>query len=310
MTYDEMLKRQNEQYQQARNPFEYGQQVARRRYSEIMAGLDAQRFQSQQSYGDLYRQARQRAVGARAAGGPTLSGGMGQQRRDFVSALEMQELGKIGAAQEQANRDLYAQGQAAFSNAQLEGQQATQMELQNQQAALALVQQKQKIANDSSLSAEQKREQLAALGADPESVAIKNTTVSQVLTGSAIGVGVVGGIGKTVMTGLAVKGTLAAAATTAGITAAGTSAILGTTVTSAMVGGTAFGGALTSAMVGGTVKAGLAGLSMKGAMAAIGAKGLGGFLATAFMLHPVAAGVTALVIGLGVAAGVAALSGS
>ena len=161
--YEEMMKKQQESYQRSRDPFEYGQQVARRRYSEIMSGLDAQRMSTQQSYGDLYQQARQRAVGARAAGGPTLSGGMGQQRRDFVSALELQELGKIGTAQEQAMRDLFTQGQAAFSNAQLEGQQAAQAELSQRSAALELVRTRQAIINDKNLSEAEKAQQLEAL---------------------------------------------------------------------------------------------------------------------------------------------------
>ena len=163
----EARKRQQQQYQNTRNPFELGQQVAQRRYSEIMSGLDNQMRATQQSYGDMYQMARQRAVGAQAMGGPTLSGGMGQQRRDYVSALEMQELGKIGGAQQQALADIAQQRQAAFSNAQLEGQQATQMELQNQQAKLGLVQQTQQILKDENLTKEQRIEQLEALGVDP-----------------------------------------------------------------------------------------------------------------------------------------------
>lgn len=124
--YEEMIKKQEQDYQRNRDPFEYGRQVAKRRYSEIMAELDARRQASQQSYGDLYSQARQRAVRGQAAGGPTLSGGMGQQQKDYVSAIEMQELGRIGQAREAAQRDLFTQAQSAFSNAQLEGQQAEQ----------------------------------------------------------------------------------------------------------------------------------------------------------------------------------------
>ena len=169
----EARKRQQQQYQNTRNPFELGQQVAQRRYSEIMSGLDNQMRATQQSYGDMYQMARQRAVGAQAMGGPTLSGGMGQQRRDYVSALEMQELGKIGGAQQQALADIAQQRQAAFSNAQLEGQQATQMELQNQQAKLGLVQQTQEILKNENLSKEQREEQLEALGVDPSKLDTK-----------------------------------------------------------------------------------------------------------------------------------------
>jgi len=186
--YNELAERQQKEYQASRDPFQYGQQVAQRRYSEMMSGLDRQRQATQQSYGDLYSQARQRAVGGAAAGGPTLSGGMGQQQRDFVSAIEMQELGRIGQAREGASRDLFSQGQAAFSNAQLEGQQATQMQLQNQQTQLSLIQQRQQIL-DSNLPEEQRREQLEALGVSPEAVAERQRTWDQWLVTGAVGLG-------------------------------------------------------------------------------------------------------------------------
>jgi hypothetical protein len=168
--YNELAERQQKDYQSSRDPFQYGQQVAQRRYSEMMSNLDTQRQATQQSYGDLYSQARQRAVGGAAAGGPTLSGGMGQQQKDYVSAIEMQELGRIGQAREGASRDLFSQGQAAFSNAQLEGQQATQMKLQDQQTQLQLRQQIQAISADTNLSKEDKDEQLRILGVDPDTI--------------------------------------------------------------------------------------------------------------------------------------------
>jgi hypothetical protein len=186
--YNELAEKQQKDYQSSRDPFQYGQQVAQRRYSEMMSNLDRQRQATQQSYGDLYSQARQRAVGGAAAGGPTLSGGMGQQQRDFVSAIEMQELGRIGQAREGASRDLFSQGQAAFSNAQLEGQQATQMQLQNQQTQLGLIQQRQQIL-DSDLPEEQKRAQLEAIGADynSEELTGKPSAFTGIL-GGAVGI--------------------------------------------------------------------------------------------------------------------------
>ena len=204
--YSEEYKKQQESYQRSRDPFEYGQQVAQRRYSEIMAGLDAQRMGTTRSYSDMYQAARQRAVGSRAMGGPTLSGGMGQQRRDFVSALEMQELGKIGAARQQAEADLYAQSQSAFSNAQLEGQQAAQTELQNRQAALGLEQQRQAIMADKKLTDEQKRAQLTALGMAPEEIKPDKTTFGEALTQAGIyggGALALGATGVKVTTGIA-----------------------------------------------------------------------------------------------------------
>ena len=216
--YTELMRRQQEDYQRSRNPFEYGRQVAQRRYSQIMSDLDARTRASQRSYGDMYQAARQRAVGQQAMGGPTLSGGMGQQRRDFVSALGLQEIGKISAAGAQAEADLYAQGQAAFSNAQLEGQQATQMELQNRTAELQLTQQRQAIQADNNLTTEQKREQLEALGSDPQSVAKKNQTIgSRMLGGAAVGAGGVALTAGVVSAGVGLSQGMAA---TKGVTSA------------------------------------------------------------------------------------------
>lgn len=205
--YNELAKRQQQDYQSSRDPFQYGQQVAQRRYSEMMSNLDRQRQATQQSYGDLYSQARQRAVGGAAMGGPTLSGGMGQQQRDFVSAIEMQELGRIGQAREGASRDLFSQGQAAFSNAQLEGQQATQMQLQNQQTQLQLVQQRQAIL-DSDLPEEQKQAQLAAL----EGGELGNVSTAQESVSFGRALTITGGIG---LTGAAVATSIAASASKA-----------------------------------------------------------------------------------------------
>lgn len=221
--YNELAKRQQQDYQSSRDPFQYGQQVAQRRYSEMMSSLDNQRQATQQSYGDLYSQARQRAVGGSAMGGPTLSGGMGQQQRDFVSAIEMQELSRIGQAREGASRDLFSQGQAAFSNAQLEGQQATQMQLGNQQAQLGLVQQKQLIMENKQLSDEQRAEQLAALGQGDTPVEKKEFL--QYLGQGMFTAGVAGTTGITaVKVGLGVKAIAGAggigAATAANVSAA------------------------------------------------------------------------------------------
>jgi hypothetical protein len=218
--YNELAEKQQKDYQSSRDPFQYGQQVAQRRYSEMMSNLDRQRQATQQSYGDLYSQARQRAVGGAAAGGPTLSGGMGQQQRDFVSAIEMQELGRIGQAREGASRDLFSQGQAAFSNAQLEGQQATQMRLQDQQTQLQLVQQRQQILANKDLTDEQRAQQLAALGIDENAETVATTTTSPFLAIAPLALAAGKGF-----TTLAAKGILGAAAKTF-VTSAGTGTIL------------------------------------------------------------------------------------
>jgi hypothetical protein len=194
--YEEIMRQRQDaeqRYQKTRDPFQYGQQVAQRRYSEIMSNLDTQRQNTQQSYGDLYSQARQRAVRSQAAGGPTLSGGMGQQQKDYVSALEMQELSRIGQGREGAMRDLQTQAQSAFANADLEGQQATQIQLQNQQTQLELINQKNAIKNDKSLTEEQKRERLSVLGFSEEESVERNaggTAFGDILGALGVGVGV------------------------------------------------------------------------------------------------------------------------
>jgi hypothetical protein len=246
----EQQAKEEQRYQQTRDPFEYGRQVAQRRYSEIMSDLDRQRAQTAQSYSDLYSAARQQAVRGQAAGGPTLSGGMGQQQRDYISSIEMQELGRIGTAREGAMRDLYTQAQSAMSNAQLEGQQATQIELQNQQTQLELVRQRQAILEDDKLSDEQRAEQLAALGVEAGEVAAPKTSFGEALT----------------------KGLLIGGGTTAGgIFLVNTAAALGKVTTvigmNAATGGAALGG-------------------LKATMAAAGVKGLSGAVATGLASVP------------------------
>jgi hypothetical protein len=178
-----------------------------------MSNIDARRQSTQQSYSDMYSAARQQAVRGRAEGGPTLSGGMGQQQRDYISAAEMQQLGQIGQQREAAARDLFTQTQSAMSNAQLEGQQATQMQLQNQQAQLQLIQQRDAILN-SDLTEEQKAEQLQALGVDTGT--IEEVRPGQATPGSTIGTALVGG--SAVAAGIAYKaGQKQIAKATAGI---------------------------------------------------------------------------------------------
>ena len=200
----EQQRKEQQQYQRTRDPFEYGRQVAQRRYSEIMSGLAAQRENVARSYSDMYQAAKQSAVAQRAAGAPSLSGGMKAQYSDLVSAREMQQLGAIGAQREQAQRDIYTQAQSAMANAELEGQQATEMRLQEQQTQLGIVQQKNQILADEELTNEQKAEQLNLLGygaeaeqllADPEETG----------GGNKIFTGILGLGGTTVVGGMAAK---------------------------------------------------------------------------------------------------------
>lgn len=177
----EMERRQREEqkYQQTRDPFEYGRQVAQRRYSEIMSGIDARQQATAQSYSDMYQAARQQAVKSRAAGGPTLSGGMAAQYSDLLSVAENQQLGQIGRARTQAMSDLDLQRQSAISNAELEGQQATQIQLQNQQLQVDLIAQKNQILANEDLTNEQKAEQLSVLGYRDQAEELRATPDSE-----------------------------------------------------------------------------------------------------------------------------------
>jgi hypothetical protein len=161
-------ERDRQRFQQARDPFQYGRQVAQRRYSEIMSGLAERQRQSARTYSDMYQAAKETATAQRAMGGPSLSGGMKAQYSDLVSAREMQALGTIGRDREAAAREIDLQRQSAFANAELEGQQAAQTELQNRQTKLQLIQQKNEILANKKLKNAEKAEQLRVLGYEQE----------------------------------------------------------------------------------------------------------------------------------------------
>lgn len=171
--YAKRMEQEQKKYQQTRDPFKLGQQVAQRRYGEIMSGIDKRQAAAAQSYSDMYQAAKQAGIKEKASGGPTLSGGLGAQYSDLVSAGEMQQLGEIGKARTQEMLNIDQQRQTAMSDAMLEGQQATQMELQNRQAEFGLAQQKQAIIADKSLNSKQKIEQLEAMGVNTEGLDVE-----------------------------------------------------------------------------------------------------------------------------------------
>lgn len=168
-------ERDRQRFQQARDPFAYGRQVAQRRYSEIMSGLAERQRQSARTYSDMYQMARETATAQRAMGSPSLSGGMKAQYSDLVSAREMNQLGAIGRDREAAAREIDLQRQSAFANAELEGQQAAQTELQNRQTKLELIRQKNEIIGNKKLKNAEKAEQLEVLGYTQEAQELLNT---------------------------------------------------------------------------------------------------------------------------------------
>lgn len=243
----EARKKQAEQdrqrFQQARDPFAYGRQVAQRRYSEIMSGLAERQRQSARTYSDMYQMAKETATAQRAMGSPSLSGGMKAQYSDLVSAREMNQLGAIGRDREAAAREIDLQRQSAFANAELEGQQASQTELQNRQTKLELIRQKNEILGDKKLKNAQKAEQLEALGYTQEAQELLNT--EDISNSSTAGiVGLIGGgitglksfagfgkawkaIGTAAGAGAKFKALLAVGAKTAGIALAVAAVIYG-----------------------------------------------------------------------------------
>lgn len=173
----EARRRQEEQaksYQQQRDPFKYGQDVARRRYSEIMSGLQNQKRAVGQTYSDMYQAAKEASVAQRAAGSPSLSGGMEAQYSDLMSARDVRDIGTIGRARDEAVRQLDLQGQSALANAELEGQQATQIQMQTQQNQIALIQQRNQLIADKNLTNQQKAEQLEVLGYTEQAAELRN----------------------------------------------------------------------------------------------------------------------------------------
>ena len=208
-------ERDRQRFQQARDPFQYGRQVAQRRYSEIMSGLAERQRQSARTYSDMYQAAKETATAQRAMGGPSLSGGMKAQYSDLVSAREMQALGTIGRDREAAAREIDLQRQAAFANAELEGQQASQTELQNRQTKLQLIQQKNEILVNKDLDNEQKAEQLRVLGYEKEAQELLASPESGGANAGLLGAGLVTagtytiakvtGLSKAIATKLGVK---------------------------------------------------------------------------------------------------------
>ena len=208
-------ERDRQRFQQARDPFQYGRQVAQRRYSEIMSGLAERQRQSARTYSDMYQAAKETATAQRAMGGPSLSGGMKAQYSDLVSAREMQALGTIGRDREAAAREIDLQRQAAFANAELEGQQASQTELQNRQTKLQLIQQKNEILVNKDLDNAQKAEQLQVLGYEKEAQELLASPESAGANAGLLGAGLVTagtytfakvtGLSKTIATKLGIK---------------------------------------------------------------------------------------------------------
>jgi hypothetical protein len=106
------------------NPAQVASDAARREYSNILAQSRTRERSIQEGYGDMYQRMRQAALRRRqATPSRGFTGGMAEQQTQALSAAEMQQLGNLGRAREQALREERTGRQSAFSNALIAGQQ-------------------------------------------------------------------------------------------------------------------------------------------------------------------------------------------
>jgi hypothetical protein len=143
-----------------------GQNAFREAYNRLKAEADAARGNITQNYADAYQQLRKQnyAQGLGGAAAQTgLSGGQAGQMGNRVSAAQMGALGNFMQGQEKAFRDQKVGEASIYSNALLEGQQAQQMEREEQQYNYQREEQKKAIL-DSNDSTDQKIASLKAIG--------------------------------------------------------------------------------------------------------------------------------------------------
>jgi hypothetical protein len=113
-----------------------GQNAFRAAYDRLKAEAEARKQGIAQDYSSAYQQMRGQsyAQGLGAAAQQGLSGGQSAGVRNQVSAAQMGQLGNLVQGQEKALREAKVDETSIYSNALLEGQQAQQMEQQNQQS--------------------------------------------------------------------------------------------------------------------------------------------------------------------------------
>jgi hypothetical protein len=124
---------------QQNSPFSQGsagQNAFKAAYDRLKAEADARKTGIGQDYSSAYQQMRGQsyAQGLGAAAQSGLSGGQAAGTRSQINAAQMGQLGSLMQGQEKALREAKVGETSIYSNALLEGQQAQQMEQQNQQA--------------------------------------------------------------------------------------------------------------------------------------------------------------------------------
>jgi hypothetical protein len=147
-----------------------GANAFRAAYDRLKSEADLARKNITQDFSGAYQQLRRQSYGAGlgAAAQSGLSGGQAAGMRQSVSAQQMGALGNLMQGQERAMREQKAGEASIYSNALLEGQQAQQMEQQQQQYDFQRDQQKNQILLNNEYDDNQKIQALISLGYTPE----------------------------------------------------------------------------------------------------------------------------------------------
>jgi hypothetical protein len=175
-----------------------GQNAFKAAYDRLKAEADARKASIGQDYSSAYQQMRGQsyAQGLGAAAQSGLSGGQAAGTRSQINAAQMGQLGNLMQGQEKALREAKVGETSIYSNALLEGQQAQQMEQQNQQANF----QRQMTANQiingqgdfANYTDEEKKTTLKTLGFTDQEIEQMIPTKPQRTTPPTAGLGVPG----------------------------------------------------------------------------------------------------------------------
>lgn len=135
MNPEEQVKKETEDiyqkyYETTNNPAEVGSSAFRRAVETQLSENIRQRGAAQQTYSDLYQQARSQALRGRALSNTSgFTGGMAEGAQAKLSAAEIGALTNIASAREGTMRELDLQKMTIPSNAMIEQQQAQAYEM-------------------------------------------------------------------------------------------------------------------------------------------------------------------------------------
>lgn len=135
MNPEEQVKKETEDiyqqyYQNKNNPAEVGASAFRRAVETQLSENMRQKGAAQQTYSDLYQQAKGQALRGRALSNTSgFTGGMAEGQQARLSAAEISALTGIASSRERTMSELDLQKQAIPSNAMIEQQQAQSYEM-------------------------------------------------------------------------------------------------------------------------------------------------------------------------------------